>query len=197
MGTPCRESLCLVVRCPSLCSSESLRRPAPTAAATRCGSARSRCRAPRKFPPPGCLGWDYLSNASYLSNAALFVFYGITCLTRLVDVATLFATFEETMRWTSSVRQAVPPDSRKGLPRGRACRGNSSNMLHKLTKYTLVIQTYLNMLYKLTKYSGSPWLPAARRSTAPACSRGSRGHPSLVTTIITTNVIICMCMFMF
>ena len=35
------------------------------------------------------IGWHYLS------NAVSFVFYGITCLMRLVEVAALFATIEE------------------------------------------------------------------------------------------------------
>ena len=35
----------------------------------------------------------------------------MTCLTRLFELATLFATFEEHLRWTSSVRQVVPPSS--------------------------------------------------------------------------------------
>ena len=30
----------------------------------------------------------------YLSNAASFAFYGTTCLTRLIEFASLFATFE-------------------------------------------------------------------------------------------------------
>ena len=38
-----------------------------------------------------------------------FVFYGITCLIRLVESAKLFATFEESVCCTSSVRQVVPP----------------------------------------------------------------------------------------
>ena len=37
------------------------------------------------------------------------VFYGITCLIRLIELATLFATFEERVCYTSSVRQVVPP----------------------------------------------------------------------------------------
>ena len=44
------------------------------------------------------LGRHYLSNATYLSNAASFVFCGMTCLIRLIEVATLFATVEENMR---------------------------------------------------------------------------------------------------
>ena len=44
----------------------------------------------------------------YLSNAASFILYGIICLTRLVESATLFTTFEEHMCYTRSVRQ--PPE---------------------------------------------------------------------------------------
>ena len=45
-----------------------------------------------------------------LSNTASSVFYGITCLIRLIEVAAPFATFEENLCQTSSVRQVVPPD---------------------------------------------------------------------------------------
>ena len=37
------------------------------------------------------------------------VFYGITCLIRLVESAGLFASFEESVCYTSSVRQVAPP----------------------------------------------------------------------------------------
>ena len=50
----------------------------------------------------------------YLSNTASFVFYGITCLIRLIELAALFNTFEENMCQTSSVRQVVPPEFRRG-----------------------------------------------------------------------------------
>ena len=42
-------------------------------------------------------GWHYLSNARYLSKAASFVFYGVTCLIRLIEFAACFAKFEENM----------------------------------------------------------------------------------------------------
>ena len=38
------------------------------------------------------------TNNNYLSSTAPFVFYGVTCLIRLIEFATLFATFEEDMR---------------------------------------------------------------------------------------------------
>ena len=41
-------------------------------------------------------GWHYLSNATCLIQAS-FVFYGIACLIRLIEVAALFATFEENL----------------------------------------------------------------------------------------------------
>ena len=34
----------------------------------------------------------------YLSNAASFVFYVVACLTRLIQFAALFTTFEESLR---------------------------------------------------------------------------------------------------
>ena len=39
-----------------------------------------------------------LSNATCLINTTSSVFYGITCLTRLVEFAALFVTFEERTR---------------------------------------------------------------------------------------------------
>ena len=50
------------------------------------------------------IGWRYLS------NAASFVFYSITCLIRLIEFAALFTTFAEHMCQTIGVRQVLPPD---------------------------------------------------------------------------------------
>ena len=41
--------------------------------------------------------WVALPVQRYLSNAASCVFYGIACLTRLIEFAAVFATFEEHM----------------------------------------------------------------------------------------------------
>ena len=53
------------------------------------------------------IGWHHLSNATCLIRP---VFYGITCLMRLIEFAASFATFEENMCQTSSVRQVIPPE---------------------------------------------------------------------------------------
>ena len=45
-----------------------------------------------------------------MSNTASFVIYGTACLIRLVELAAFFATFEESVCYTSGVRQAVPPE---------------------------------------------------------------------------------------
>ena len=42
-------------------------------------------------------GTTCLKLLEYLSNTASFVVYGITCLTRLIEFAELFTTFEEHM----------------------------------------------------------------------------------------------------
>ena len=44
------------------------------------------------------IGRRRLSSATCLTNTASFIFYGITCLTLLIDFAALFATFEENLR---------------------------------------------------------------------------------------------------
>ena len=53
------------------------------------------------------IGWHYLSSATCLMRPR--VFYGITCLIRLIELAASFAAFEGHMCYTSSVRQVVPP----------------------------------------------------------------------------------------
>ena len=60
---------------------------------------------------PTVSSWVALLVWRYLSNTASFVFYGITCLIRLIEFVALFVTFEENPRETSSVRQVVPPES--------------------------------------------------------------------------------------
>ena len=50
----------------------------------------------------------YLSNATCLMRPHVVV-HGTACLIRLLESAALFATFEEDMCQTSSVRQVVPP----------------------------------------------------------------------------------------
>ena len=57
-------------------------------------------------------GTNYLSNATCLRWPRLFV-YGIACLIRLVESATLFVTFEESVCYTSNVRRVVAPDWQK------------------------------------------------------------------------------------
>ena len=56
---------------------------------------RLRARVPRAARPTH-FRWHYMSKR-YLSNMTSFVFYGITCLMRLIEMATLFTTFEEHM----------------------------------------------------------------------------------------------------
>ena len=48
----------------------------------------------------------------YYSNIILC---GIACLIRLAELTTLFDTFEESVRYTSSVRQVAPPDQCRAL----------------------------------------------------------------------------------
>ena len=59
-----------------------------------------------------------------LSNTVSRVFYGITRLIPLIELAASFATFEENMRSTSSARKVVPPDSdaRGAIGGGAAAR---------------------------------------------------------------------------
>ena len=73
--------------------------------------------------------WVALPVRRYLSNAASFVFYGIACLMRLIEVTALFATFEENMCQTSSVRQVVPPDHLSSKQRGP--NPNKSSLMRK------------------------------------------------------------------
>ena len=87
-----------------------VRSPDPAAALPALGAAS----------PPTWMGRHYLSNAACLYNAALRVFYGATCLLRPVESATLFATFEDIVCYTSRVRQVVPHDWRCCPPRGSA-----------------------------------------------------------------------------
>ena len=44
-----------------------------------------------------------MCRSCYLSNTASFAFYGITCLTRLIELAAWFATLEESARYTQVV----------------------------------------------------------------------------------------------
>ena len=58
---------------------------------TACSRGAGNSTSVRSF------GWHYLSKR-YLSNTASLVFYGITCLIRLIEFAALFATIEENLR---------------------------------------------------------------------------------------------------
>ena len=62
------------------------------------------CGDSRQLPCAG-FSWAALLVQRYLSNMASFVFYGITCLIRLIEFATGFATFEESQCQTGSLRQ--------------------------------------------------------------------------------------------
>ena len=66
---------------------------------------------PPSRPPPR--PWVALLVQRYLSNTASLVFNGITCLIRLIQFATSITTFEESVCYTSSVRQVVPPEGRR------------------------------------------------------------------------------------
>ena len=46
-----------------------------------------------------------------MSNTASCVFYDITCLIRLIEFTELFAIVEESLCYTSSVRQVAPPEA--------------------------------------------------------------------------------------
>ena len=57
------------------------------------------------------LGWHCLSKAASLMGTHLFSAALITCLRRRSESAALFATFEQIMWQTNSVRRVVPPEN--------------------------------------------------------------------------------------
>ena len=71
---------------------------------------RAALRRPHAPVFRGPVSWAALLVERSLSNTASFVFYGITCLKRLIESAALFATFEEEVCQTSGVRQVAPAE---------------------------------------------------------------------------------------
>ena len=64
----------------------------------------------------GLLGWHYWSNATCLMRPHLFS-RAFLSLIRIIELAAVFATFEENLRYTSSVEQVVPPELQEGIER--------------------------------------------------------------------------------
>ena len=72
------------------------------------------------------------------SDAASFVFYGTTCLIRLIEFATSFATFEESLCETSSIRQIIPSAQYKQT------HIQSNTILSSRARYTTLHYTTLH-----------------------------------------------------